>query len=608
MFVQWRGRLRPLRNVPLFLRVIWDTNSSLCVYAVCLRLITALLPITSLVITKHIINLAVAFLRNNQSNFQAFIPLLIAGLLVALLSDALFRLIRFVDSLLGDQVANAITIRMMRHSTSISYAALEDSEFHDRLDRARKQASSRLSLLASVASIGRQSLTLLTMIITVALLYPWLIVLLIGATIPVVWRETGHARMQYSLLFRQTPLKRELSYLESLPLVATSAKEVKLYNLVEHLVERLVKLFHRSYQENAELAASHVIEGSLINIIPTSTYWAAYALIIFRAISMKATIGDITLTAGAFTRSRDIIESLVDQLADISEQSLYLNDLFDYFAEPKSAVVSSGQLLLLKPIVKGIEFNNVTFYYPGRSIPTISGVSFSLKPGETIAIVGQNGAGKTTLGKLLCGLYQPTEGSILLEDVDLRRYRDGTLQQRTSVVFQDYVKYDMTASDNIGLGDVDNVEDGPKIKDAAERSKAADAIAHLPKQYAQMLGNRFEGGINLSGGEWQRVALARAYMRDSELLILDEPTGNLDSESEANFFRHVLASGRTGRMVVLISHRFSTVRYADHILVLSGGRVVERGSHDELIDAGGKYAELFATQVASYHQRATVQL
>jgi len=427
----------------------------------------------------------------------------------------------------------------------------------------------------------------------------WFLALLIAVLLSVFWGETHFAVLAYSLLYRWTPERRELDYLRLLGASAASAKEVKIFGLEKFFTSRAARLFERFYEENKGLATRRAVTGWLLNLLPTAGYYGAYAVILWRTVEGSLSVGDLTFLTGAFLRSRNNMESLFNNLTNISEQALYITDLFD-FLDTKPAIASQpGALIAPRPIHSGFEFRNVGFAYPGASEAVLRNISFRLEANQKIALIGENGAGKTTLVKLLARLYDPSGGAILLDGVDLRDYGVEDLRQEIGVIFQDYVRYDMLARENIGLGKVQMLGDESRIRRAAEKSLASELIRKFENGYQQMLGRRFEGGVELSAGQWQKIALARAYMRDAQVLILDEPTSSLDARAEYEVFLR-FAGLTKEKMAVLISHRFSTVRMADRILVLDSGHIIEQGSHDDLRRRGGRYAELFELQAAGY--------
>ena len=459
--------------------------------------------------------------------------------------------------------------------------------------------TARLAMLASLAAMAQQFVTLLSMLSAVVLFSPWLLVLLVASIIPVFLGETRFALLNYSMLFRYTPERRELDYLRYLGASNASAKEVKIFGLGNYLTERSRSLFERFYAENRGLAVRRALQGGLIGLVPTIAYYGAYAYILVRALAGILSVGDLTLMVGAFSRSRSLMESLVSSLSSVSEQALFVKDLFEYFETKPSIESKPDSLPMPRPIRTGFEFQNVSFAYQGSDRNVLNGVSFHFEPGERIALVGENGAGKTTLVKLLSRLYDPTAGRILLDGIDLREYSVEDLRQEIGVIFQDYMRFDMLASENIGFGRIKQLQDKDLITRSAEKSLAAGVVQGLPKGYGQMLGRRFDEGVDLSTGQWQKIALGRAYMRDAQILVLDEPTASLDARAEFEAYQR-FAELTAGKMAVLISHRFSTVRMADRIFLLEDGRIAEQGSHRQLVAQGGKYAELFEMQAAGY--------
>ncbi len=595
----WRERLDALRNVPPLLRMVWETSRPLTISTILLRCISALFPLATLWVSKLIVDLVVRAIRHQPYHRSDIWKLLVLELLLAVGSDTLGRFVSLVDSLLGDRFTNHVSIRLMEHATSLDLTSFEDPVFYDKMERARRQTTARLGMLAGLAGMAQQLLTLISLLSAVLFYYPWLLLLLAAATLPVFLGETHFAMLNYSMLYRYTPERRELDYLRYLGASNESAKEIKIFGIGRYLVDRSRALFERFYAENKALAIHRAWHGTLLNLIPTGAYYIAYVLIILRALTGVLSVGDLTLLVGAFSRARGIMEGLVSGLVGISEQALFIKDLFEFF-ETKPAIHSNPDALPApRPIQDGFDFQDVSFAYAGSSRNVLQNVSFRFYPGEKIALVGENGAGKTTLIKLLARLYDPTAGRILLDGVDLREYQVEDLRQEIGVIFQDYVRYDALAAQNIGFGRIEKLDDEERIVRSAEKSLAAGVIRGLPKLYGQMLGRRFEGGVDLSTGQWQKMSLARAYMRDAQILILDEPTASLDARAEFEVYQRFVDL-TAGKMAVLISHRFSTVRMADRILVLEEGRIAEQGSHSQLVALGGKYSELFELQAAGY--------
>src|SRR5690242_3623045 len=595
----WRERLAALRNVPPLLRMVWETSHVLTLCTLFLRCIAALFPLATLWVSKLIIDLVVRAIRHQAIDHSAIWKLLILELVLAVGSDTLGRFISLVDSLLGDQFTNHVSIKLMQHATTLDLVSFEDPVFYDKMERARRQTTARLGMLAGLAGMAQQLLTLLSLISAVIFFYPWLLVLLIAAMVPVFLGETRFAMLNYSMLYRYTPERRELDYLRYLGASNESAKEVKIFGLGKHLAERSRGLFERFYAENRHLAIRRAFHGALLNLAPTGAYYLAYVLILLRALAGQMTVGGLTLVTGAFARSRSIMENVVAGLVGISEQALFIKDLFDFFETKPQIVSKPGAIPAPRPVRIGFEFENVSFSYPGSTQAVLSDLSFRFYAGERIALVGENGAGKTTLVKLLARLYDPTAGRILLDGIDLRDYSVEDLRHEIGVIFQDYMRFDMLARENIGFGKIESLQDQIRVEEAAFKSLAKNVVDRLPNGYDQMVGRRFEGGVDLSGGEWQKFALARAYMRDAQILILDEPTATLDARAEYVVFQRFAELTR-GRMAVLISHRFSTVRMADRILVRADGAIQEQGSHQDLVALGRRYAELFELQTAGY--------
>jgi ATP-binding cassette subfamily B protein len=579
--------------------MVWETNRTLTLCSFCLRLVFAFTPIANLLIFKRILNAAVQGSRHEGFDPHRIWMLLAISLAISLLSGGASRLIALSDSLLGDRFAHYLSLRIMKHAASLDMIFFEDPVFYDKLDRARRQTSSRLGMLTAVAAIFRQSLTLISMVVVVALYSRWLLLLLVLGAVPVFLNESKFAILNYSILFRRTPVRRKLDYLRFLGSSSQGAKEVKIFGLGNHLAQRLGALFEDLYAENRHLAVRRTIYGAIFSLLSVASNYGAYVYILFRTLAGAVTVGDMGLCAGAFFRAGDLMQDLVTRVADSSEQALHVKDLFD-FLETKPKIVSlQGASPAPQPIRHGFEFQNVSFSYPGSAVPVLRHVSFRLAAGERIAIVGENGAGKTTLVKLLARLYDPTEGRILLDGVDLREYDVDDLRRQIGVIFQDYLKYELKAAENIGFGRIEDLDNVSRIRESAEKSLASEIIQGFPQGYEQVLGRRFEGGLDLSIGQWQKIALARSYMRDGQILVLDEPTANLDARAEFEVYERFAALTH-GKTAILISHRFSTVRVADRILVLSHGNIVEEGSHNQLISLGGKYAELFQFQAARY--------
>jgi ATP-binding cassette subfamily B protein len=515
-----------------------------------------------------------------------------------------------------------MSIRLMQHAATLDLTQFEDPTFYDHLERARRHTTGRIALLTQLLGIGQDLLTLLSLGTALAVHNAWLLALLAAAVLPSFFGETRFAALMYSLSWRWTPQRRQLDYLRYVGASDETAKEVQLFGLAPWLTDRFRVLSSRFYEENKRLSTQRAVVGGGLALVGAAGYYVAYVVILREAVRGAITIGTLTFLASSFDRSRALIQRLLLSASDIYEQSLYLRDLFAFFAIRPSIASRPGAPAVPRPIREGFVFEQVGFRYQGSERWAVRGIDLRIRPGERIALVGENGAGKTTLAKLLARLYDPTEGRILLDGRDLRDYDLASLRKAIGVIFQDFVRYDMRFDENVGVGEIERVRDyldgraaavagaaapgggnGRKppeaLARAAEQSLAATLLPRFPAGYEQMLGRRFDSGVELSGGEWQKIALARAYMRDAQLLILDEPTAALDARAEYEVFVR-FAELMAGRMAVLISHRFSTVRMADRIVVLREGRLVEQGTHDELVAQGGLYAELFSMQAAGY--------
>jgi ATP-binding cassette subfamily B protein len=475
----------------------------------------------------------------------------------------------------------------------------EDPVFYDRLERARVQATDRLAMIQQMGRLIQQTVTAIAFSAVLVLYSPMLLVLLIAGIIPAFLGESHFAFLTYAKNFRQTPLRRQMDYLRQVGGSKEAAKELKLFNLSKYLTDRFTGLSQTIYDQNVALNRRRLFWGGLLAIVGQLGYYAAYGVSIYRTIQGRYTVGDLTLITAAIMQAMSNIQQAFSTASGVADQALFLTDLLAFF-EMKPRVESKvGGLAAPHPIVRGFEFRNVSFTYPGTNRRVLSDFNFTLSPGERVALIGENGQGKTTVVKLITRLYDPTEGQILLDGVDLREYDLDSLHSEIGVIFQDFMRYEMTARENISVGRVETAHSQEEVEYAAEKSLAAGVVAKLGGGYDQMLGRRFDGGVDLSGGEWQKIALARAYLRDAQLLILDEPTASLDARSELEVFER-FAELTYDKLALLISHRFSTVRMADRIVVLEGGRLVEEGTHDQLIALGGRYAAMFEMQAASY--------
>lgn len=518
---------------------------------------------------------------------------------MAIMSDLLSRAISLTDALLGDQYAINSSVAIIRKTSALNLAQLEDSEFYDKLERARQQTTGRVGLMSNVLTQGQDIIIIFSLLGGVVAFEPWLIILLVVSIIPTILNEIKFSGTSYSLARSWTQERRELDYLRYAGASDVTAKEVKLFGLADYLAGRFEALSGKYYSESKKLAIQRTGWGTFFNIVGTGAYYGAYILIVFRTVAGFFTLGDLTFLSGSFNRLRARLQGFFTRFTDITERALYLQDYFEFLDLKYEENATDGKRPLPDKIKKGFEFRNVGFKYPKSDRWVVRHINFELKAGEKLAFVGENGAGKTTLIKLLLQFYEPNEGEILLDGINIKEYDKNAYQQYFGVIFQDFVKFELTLRENIAVGEIAEIDNQSKIDDAAEKSLANQVISELPKGYDQQLGKRFKLGKDLSGGQWQKIAIARAYMKNAEVLILDEPTSALDARAETEAFNRFIQLTE-GKTAVIISHRFSTVRIADRIMVLKDGAVLEIGTHRELMENDQLYAELFGLQAAGY--------
>jgi len=595
---RWKDRLNALRNTLPIFRMVWEASPRIVVANVGVRLVVSLLPLAMLAVTKVIIDSIYGYRANHTALPTYFWWLVAMEFALACISTILVRVTDYCDTVLADKYAKYVSVRIMQHASRLDLTTYEDPTFQDKLERARVQGTDRVLMIQAAGRLIQQVVTTASLAFSICLFSPWLLLALIVCVVPAFLGETHFAFLGYSLSFVQTPARREMEYLRVLGGSKESAKELKLFGIGPYLVERFTNLAMRLHGETARLARKRLFVGSLLTLLGTLGYYGTYAYVIYQTVAGVLTIGMLTFLAGAIAGASSNIQLVFSTFSTIADQALFVGDLLDFFAVKPVVSSKPGAIRVPRPIRLGFEFRNVSFAYPnGREV--LSGVSFKLSPGERIALVGENGQGKTTIVKLLTRLYDPTAGQILLDGKDLRDYDLDDLWSEIGVIFQDFMRYDLTASENIAMGRIEERDNIFRIRAAAQKSLAEEVIRKLPNGYVQQLGTRFDGGTDLSGGEWQKLALARAYLRQAQVLVLDEPTASLDARSEHEVFERFAELTR-GKMAMLISHRFSTVRMADRIFVLQGGRIAEEGPHEQLMQSGGRYAEMFEMQAASY--------
>jgi ATP-binding cassette, subfamily B, bacterial len=595
----WQERLSALRNVPPVLKIVWQSGPGVVTFGIVARVIAALLPLALTWIPKLIIDMLVRLMSTHESIPSRLWWLVLAEFGLAVVSSVVTRMIDYSDSLLANKYTRHVSIQVMKHASELDLIAYEDPAFYDRLERARVQATDRLVMIQAIGRLELQLITAVAWSLAVMLYSPWLMLLLTLAVLPAFLGETHFAFLGYAKNFQQTPIRRQLDYLRQAGATKEAAKELKLFNLGDFFTQRFAKLSDIIYEQDVALARRRLGVGSALSFVSTAGYYSAYAYVIWRTIVGKLSIGAFYFLTNAILQASSNIQQVFSTLSGIADQALFLTDLLAFFEMQPTIRSKPNALPAPRPIVRGFEFRNVSFSYPGSSRLILDGLNFRLHPGERVALIGENGQGKTTIVKLITRLYDPTAGEILLDGVDLREYSLEDLYREIGVIFQDFMRYEMTAHENIAVGRIEEIDNLSLLRSAAEKSMADEVIAKLPRHYEQMLGRRFDGGVDLSGGEWQKVALARAYLRDAQLLILDEPTAALDARSEFEVFQR-FAELTTGKMALFISHRFSTVRMADRIVVLENGHIAEDGNHDQLTHLGGRYAEMFEMQAASY--------
>ena len=594
----WQERLSALKNVPPVLKILWESGPLVVTLGIVFRVVTAMLPVAATWIGARILDI-VRQVLNHQSVPRMLWWLVAAEFGVALVLGLLTRGIDFLDALLADKYVRHVSIQVMKHAASLDLITYEDPVFYDRLERARVQATDRLGMIQSIGRLIQQVITAASFSVAILVYSPWLLLLLVIGVLPAFLGESHFAFLGYAKNFRQTPIKRELDYLRVLGGSREAAKELKLFGLRKFLVDRFTRLSNQIYSEDVGLARRRLTVGSVLGIVGTGGYYGAYIYIIWRTVNGALSFDTMAFLTGAIMQASTNIQQIFSTLSSIADQALFLTDLLAFFQMRPSIHSKPNALPAPRPIARGFEFRHVFFRYPDTSRFVLNDLNLWLRPHERVALIGENGEGKTTLVKLLTRLYDPTEGQILLDGVDLREYDLDDLYREIGVIFQDFMRYEMTARENIAVGKIEEAKNTDLLKAAADKSLADAVIARLPNTYDQQLGRRFENGVDLSGGEWQKIALARAYLRDAQVLVLDEPTAALDARSELEVFQR-FAELTAGKMALFISHRFSTVRMADRIIVLQNGRIAEDGDHEQLSRLGGRYAEMFEMQAANY--------
>ena len=603
----WRRRAREVwqafGNTPRAFRLVWDCSRPATLAMAGLTLLAAALPAAQAWVAKLIVDGVLSSIGQGASPAQglAYVaPYLGLEFGLIFTGTVIGRLRSLAEHLLHSQLTNHVNTLIIRQALALDLRFFENARFYDRLQNARREADRRaLRIVNDGFFLVQNAITLLSLAALLVRFSPWLALILFAAAVPTFIAQSRYARLTFRTITWRAPEARRLNYLEELLTAHENVKEVKLFNLGETLLGRYHALFWKFYAEDRAIAVRRTLASLGWGLLSTLSYYASYAWIIWRAVAGAITLGDMTMYIAVFRQAQTTFRSLFDGLSRLYENNLFLDNLFGYLALEPAMPLSANGRRAPSPIREGIEFRGVSFRYPGTEAWVLQDVNLHIRPGERIALVGPNGSGKTTLVKLLTRLYDPTEGQILLDGVDLREYDLTSLRQRIGVIFQDFVRYYLTARENIGFGQVEALEDRARVVAAARKGGAHPIIERLPEGYEAWLGRRWEKGHELSGGEWQKVALSRAFMRDAEVLVLDEPTASLDAEAEYEVFRR-FGELTAGKIAVLISHRFSTVRMANRIVVLEAGCITEMGRHEELLTRGGTYAHLFTLQAQGY--------
>jgi ATP-binding cassette subfamily B protein len=580
------------------LELVWTTSRRLTLLLAACTLVAGLLPAAAAWVGQLIVDGVVAAMDGKAPVGPVFWLVALEGVIMAGIAAAQ-RGTQLGQSLLRGLLGQRVNVMILDKALTLELAHFEDSEFYDKLTRARREASSRpLGLVNKTFTLIQNGISLVSYAAILFGFSPWAVVILIAGGLPQFAAEAKFSGDAFRLFRRRSPETRRQAYLETVLAREDSAKEVKLFQLGPLLLDRYRRIFERIYSEDRALTLRRETWGFILGLIGTLIFYGAYAWVVLATVRGEITLGQMTMYLSVFKQGQSAVSASLTAISGMYEDNLYLSNLYEYLEQPVAAASGSATEGAIPG--DGVRFEGVSFNYPGNEEPALADINLHLTPGQSLAIVGRNGSGKTTLIKLLGRLYDPSEGRILLDGTDLRDWDPEALRRRIGVIFQDFVRYQMLVGENIGAGDVERFNDSEGWQEAAEQGLASDFIDELPEGYETQLGRWFQGGRELSGGQWQKIAIARAFMRQrADILVLDEPTAAMDAGAEAEVFQHFRAMTQ-GRIAILISHRFSTVRMADRIIVLDGGRTAEHGSHDQLMAANGTYAELFRLQAAGY--------
>jgi ATP-binding cassette subfamily B protein len=599
---KWNEVRHSFAHTPAALRLVWQSNPWATTGLGFLTVVGALLPASQAWVGKLIVDGVVASIQRaaDPEQIKTVFVYLVLELGLFLLNTVINHARRFLQQVIQLQLANRIRGEIIRKALTLDLAYFEHPEFYDRLQNARRESGYKpVDLINETFLIVQNTITLISFALLLLRFSPWLVVILVGTSIPVFIAETRFSEQGFRLLSRRAPETRQVNYLARLLTEDSSAKEIKLFHLGELLLSRYMTLFEKFFREDKALALRRAVVGFALALIATAGFYGSYAWIVWHAVQGRISLGDMTLYLAIFRQGQTTFQTMLSAVGSIYENNLFMANLFEFLALKPQMDVTARHNRLPARLLRGIEFRGVGFRYPENGGWAVRDINLTIRPDEKIALVGPNGAGKTTLIKLLSRLYDPAEGAILMDGIDIRQLDPDELRQKIGIIFQDFVRYHLPARENIGVGQVEALEERDRIIESAQKSGAHPIIENLPDGYETMLGRWFRGGHELSIGQWQKIALARAFMRDAEILVLDEPTASLDAETEYELFRR-FQELTAGKMAILISHRFSTVRMADRIVVLEEGRIAEIGSHDELLSREGIYAHLFGMQAEGY--------
>ena len=581
------------------LQLVWTTSRPLTVVLALLTLVGGILPAVIAYIGQLIVDGVVTATQAATPDTWGVLQLVGLEALVVIAVAATQRGISASQSLLRALLGQRVNVMILEKALTLDLTHFEDSEFYDKLTQARREASSRpLSLVNRTFGLVQNAISLTSYAVLLFAFSPWAVAILIVAGLPSFFAEAKFSGDAFRLFRWRSPDTRMQLYLETVIAREDGVKEVKLFQLGPRLLQRYRDIFSKLFVEDRKLTIRRDTWGFLLGLVSTAALYGAYGWIVITTVTGAITLGAMTMYLVLFRQGQSAVAAILTSVSGMYEDNLYLSNLYEYLEQPVPA--RRGKAAHGPMPDRGLEFEHVSFQYPGATEKALSDISLQIKPGESLALVGENGSGKTTLIKLLTRLYDPTEGRILLDGLDLQQWDVEALRQRVGVIFQDFGRYQFSVGENIGAGDVRYIDDKQRWQKAATTGLAAPFIEAMPDSYETQLGRWFKGGRELSGGQWQKIALSRAFMRsDADILVLDEPTASMDASSEAEVFEHFRKASRS-KMTILISHRFSTVRAAAQIIVIHQGKILERGDHESLLAEDGQYAHLFNLQAQGY--------